>query len=107
MSSNKLKDQQKAQICIRVAEADKKLIDGADEMLQLLDVMSFASTVVSKWSGPFAKSSLLSPLPLADLFLYNKEQTLQLTARGTSTWFNKVMDMADLHLGHQAVVLVV
>lgn len=35
-----LSDSQKALICERVAEADKCLIDGADEYLQLLDVAS-------------------------------------------------------------------
>ncbi|GBG65194.1 hypothetical protein CBR_g49986 [Chara braunii] len=33
-------DEQKARICLRIAEADKCLIDGADEFLQLLDVAS-------------------------------------------------------------------
>lgn len=36
----RLPDSQKAQICERVAVADKCLIDGADEYLQLLDVAS-------------------------------------------------------------------
>lgn len=35
-----ISDEQKAQICERLAEADKCLIDGADEYLQLLDVAS-------------------------------------------------------------------
>ncbi|XP_031478470.1 replication factor C subunit 2 isoform X1 [Nymphaea colorata] len=33
-------DEQKAKICKRIAEADKRLIDGADEYLQLMDVAS-------------------------------------------------------------------
>ncbi|XP_058097451.1 replication factor C subunit 4 isoform X2 [Magnolia sinica] len=35
-----ISDEQKARICKRLAEADKCLIDGADEYLQLLDVAS-------------------------------------------------------------------
>lgn len=35
-----ISDEQKARICKRLAEADKCLIDGADEYLQLLDVTS-------------------------------------------------------------------
>ncbi|KAJ4700729.1 Replication factor C subunit [Melia azedarach] len=33
-------DEQKSRICKRLAEADKRLVDGADEYLQLLDVTS-------------------------------------------------------------------
>jgi len=40
-------DKHKATICIRIAEADKKLTDGADEFLQLLDVLSNASKALS------------------------------------------------------------
>lgn len=36
-----LSDVQKAHVCIRIAEADKKLLDGADEYLQLMDVLMF------------------------------------------------------------------
>lgn len=36
-----LNDTQKAQMCLRIAEADKKLVDGASEHFQLLDVTSF------------------------------------------------------------------
>lgn len=39
-------DVQKANICIRIAEADHKLTDGADEYLQLMDVLSFISTTI-------------------------------------------------------------
>ena len=31
-----------AAICVRLAAAEKRLLDGADEFLQLLDVCSFA-----------------------------------------------------------------
>jgi replication factor C subunit 2/4 len=42
-------DAQTAHICIRLAEADHKLIDGADEYLQLMDVLSvIGSAVVDK-----------------------------------------------------------
>lgn len=36
----KLSDSQKAKLCLRIAEADKKLVDGASEHFQLLDVAS-------------------------------------------------------------------
>lgn len=39
-------DLQKSKICIRIAEADHKLVEGADEYLQLMDVLSFVSTVI-------------------------------------------------------------
>ncbi len=39
-------DTAKAKICIRLAEADKKLIDGADELLQLMDILSFIATTI-------------------------------------------------------------
>jgi replication factor C subunit 2/4 len=41
-----LSDVQKAKICLRLAEAQKKLIDGADEFLQLLDVLSYSSNCI-------------------------------------------------------------
>lgn len=40
MLAEDISDEQKARICGRLAEADKCLIDGADEYLQLLDVAS-------------------------------------------------------------------
>ncbi|KAI9906372.1 hypothetical protein PsorP6_004143 [Peronosclerospora sorghi] len=41
----KLSDAQKAKICLRIAEADKKLVDGASEYFQMLDVASYAMRV--------------------------------------------------------------
>ena len=35
-----MSDVKKAKVCLRIAEADKKLTDGASEYLQLLDVAS-------------------------------------------------------------------
>ncbi|CAK9168733.1 unnamed protein product [Ilex paraguariensis] len=35
-----ISDEQKARICKKLGEADKRLVDGADEYLQLLDVAS-------------------------------------------------------------------
>ncbi|KGN54543.1 replication factor C subunit 4 [Cucumis sativus] len=40
IEDNDLQDEQKARICKKLAEADKCLVDGADEYLQLLDVVS-------------------------------------------------------------------
>ncbi|KAJ3676319.1 hypothetical protein LUZ60_003731 [Juncus effusus] len=40
VNSDDLSDEQKAKICKKLGEADKCLIDGADEYLQLLDVSS-------------------------------------------------------------------
>ena len=37
-----LKDKQRARICTALAEADKCLVDGSDEFLQLLNVASVA-----------------------------------------------------------------
>ncbi|GFZ09812.1 ATPase family associated with various cellular activities [Actinidia rufa] len=41
-----ISDEQKAKICKKLAEADKCLIDGADEYLQLLDVASITMRVL-------------------------------------------------------------
>eukprot|EP00238_Polyblepharides_amylifera_P013671 CAMPEP_0196593792 /NCGR_PEP_ID=MMETSP1081-20130531/76582_1 /TAXON_ID=36882 /ORGANISM="Pyramimonas amylifera, Strain CCMP720" /LENGTH=344 /DNA_ID=CAMNT_0041917877 /DNA_START=192 /DNA_END=1226 /DNA_ORIENTATION=- len=51
-----LSDWAKAVICSRMAEADKQLVDGADEHLQLLDVASAAmcAAVGSKQAGTWA-----------------------------------------------------
>lgn len=43
VKADNITDKHKAAISIRIAEADKKLTDGADEFLQLLDVLSYAS----------------------------------------------------------------
>lgn len=40
VEENDISDEQKARICQKLGEADKCLVDGADEYLQLLDVMS-------------------------------------------------------------------
>ncbi|CAK9881086.1 hypothetical protein BDL97_08G049700 [Sphagnum fallax] len=40
IQSTEMSDEQKARVCERLAEADKCLIDGADEYLQLIDVAS-------------------------------------------------------------------
>ncbi|KAG7031660.1 Replication factor C subunit 2, partial [Cucurbita argyrosperma subsp. argyrosperma] len=40
IEAHDLQDEQKAKICKKLAEADKCLVDGADEYLQLLDVVS-------------------------------------------------------------------
>ncbi|KAH7428265.1 hypothetical protein KP509_10G083800 [Ceratopteris richardii] len=42
VANEDLSDLQKAQVCERIAQADKCLIDGADEYLQILDVASGA-----------------------------------------------------------------
>lgn len=41
-----LSDSAKGRVLGRLAEADKKLVDGADEFLQLLDVASHTQLVV-------------------------------------------------------------
>jgi len=46
ITSTDMTDEQKAAVCIRIAESDKKLIDGADEFLQLMDVLSTLSTAI-------------------------------------------------------------
>ncbi|CAB4297384.1 unnamed protein product [Prunus armeniaca] len=40
VESDDISDEQKARICKKMGEADKRLVDGADEYLQLLDVAS-------------------------------------------------------------------
>ncbi|KAJ8450308.1 hypothetical protein Cgig2_004765 [Carnegiea gigantea] len=40
VEADDISDEQKARICKKLGEADKCLVDGADEYLQLLDVMS-------------------------------------------------------------------
>lgn len=41
MKRSELSDIQKAQSCLRIAEADSKLIDGGSEYFQILDVGSY------------------------------------------------------------------
>lgn len=45
LDSAKLRDAQKARVCLRIAQADKKLVDGASEHFQLLDVASYIMRV--------------------------------------------------------------
>ncbi|KAJ8503465.1 hypothetical protein ON010_g19083 [Phytophthora cinnamomi] len=45
LALEKLSDVQKAKISLRIAEADKRLVDGASEHFQLLDVASFAMRI--------------------------------------------------------------
>lgn len=40
-------DVAKAKICVRIAENEHRLIEGADEYLQLMDVMSFAAQTMA------------------------------------------------------------
>ncbi len=49
IESKDFSDLHKAKICIRLAEADKKLVDGADELLQVCarDVRRFVGVGVS------------------------------------------------------------
>mmetsp|Transcript_10382 Transcript_10382/g.19672 ORF Transcript_10382/g.19672 Transcript_10382/m.19672 type:complete len:331 (+) Transcript_10382:51-1043(+) len=46
MEDDTLTDLHKAKISVRLAESDCKLIEGADESLQLLDILSFISTTI-------------------------------------------------------------
>ncbi|TMW60652.1 hypothetical protein Poli38472_000694 [Pythium oligandrum] len=45
LNHTKLSDVQKAKLCLRVAEADKKLVDGASEHFQLMDVTSYVMRI--------------------------------------------------------------
>uniref|UniRef100_K3W771 AAA+ ATPase domain-containing protein n=1 Tax=Globisporangium ultimum (strain ATCC 200006 / CBS 805.95 / DAOM BR144) TaxID=431595 RepID=K3W771_GLOUD len=45
LTNAKLSDTKKAKLCLRIAEADKKLVDGASEHFQLLDVASYIMRV--------------------------------------------------------------
>ena len=46
LRDNSLKDPQKAKVCQVLAEADKDLIDGSDEFLQLVHVASYTQRVL-------------------------------------------------------------
>jgi replication factor C subunit 2/4 len=46
LKDQSLKDPQRARICTVLAEADKCLVDGADEFLQLLHVASVAQQAI-------------------------------------------------------------
>ena len=50
--SDTISDVQKAHIATRLSEADKSLIDGGDEVLQLQDVAALASRVLQPGGGP-------------------------------------------------------
>ncbi|TYZ67091.1 hypothetical protein PybrP1_009773 [[Pythium] brassicae (nom. inval.)] len=45
LANAKLSDAQQAKVCLRIAQADKKLVDGASEHFQLLDVASYIMRV--------------------------------------------------------------
>jgi replication factor C subunit 2/4 len=45
-----LNERSKAEIAIRIAEAEKNMIEGADEYLQLMTVFSLAVTVMEQSS---------------------------------------------------------
>ena len=47
MRDSTIGDVAKAKICVRIAENEHRLIEGADEYLQLLDVMSFAAQTMA------------------------------------------------------------
>lgn len=47
LKESSLKDTQRAAVCTALAEADKCLVDGADEFLQLLHVASVAQQAIS------------------------------------------------------------
>eukprot|EP00808_Paulinella_micropora_P032293 g19859.t1 len=46
-ADNTIADAGKAVIAIRIAEAEKRLLDGADEYLQLMDVLSYICTTIN------------------------------------------------------------
>lgn len=46
LRDTKLQDKQRARICTALAEADKCLVDGSDEFLQLLHVASVAQLAI-------------------------------------------------------------
>lgn len=45
LANTKLSDVQQAKTCLRIAQVDKKLVDGASEHFQLLDVASYIMRV--------------------------------------------------------------
>eukprot|EP00455_Lapot_gusevi_P037227 TRINITY_DN4157_c0_g1_i6.p1 TRINITY_DN4157_c0_g1~~TRINITY_DN4157_c0_g1_i6.p1 ORF type:complete len:356 (-),score=54.69 TRINITY_DN4157_c0_g1_i6:28-1056(-) len=47
INDDTLSSTEKARMCLRMAEADKKLCDGADELLQLMDVLSYSISSLS------------------------------------------------------------
>ena len=46
LQDTSLQDKQRARICTALAEADKCLVDGSDEFLQLLHVASIAQLAI-------------------------------------------------------------
>jgi replication factor C subunit 2/4 len=50
--SELLEDEMKAEICLKLGEVEKKLIDGADEWLQLSHCISVATIVCSTKPEP-------------------------------------------------------
>ncbi|KAF6147957.1 hypothetical protein GIB67_001532 [Kingdonia uniflora] len=53
VEANDLSDEQKARICKKMGESDKRLIDGADEFLQLMDVASATMRAVCNMQEEF------------------------------------------------------
>lgn len=51
IDSNELDDEGKAQVAIRIADAETKLIEGADETLQMIDVLSVLMAAYSTHSN--------------------------------------------------------
>ena len=48
IESPDINDTQKADVCIKIAAAEKCLVDGSDEYLQLMDVCGASLTVLKK-----------------------------------------------------------
>eukprot|EP00958_Prasinococcus_capsulatus_P002040 scaffold184_cov379-Prasinococcus_capsulatus_cf.AAC.3 len=48
LKSAEIKDDKKADVCIKIAEAEKCLVDGSDEYLQLMDVCGAAMKALKK-----------------------------------------------------------
>ncbi|XWS21665.1 hypothetical protein CRYUN_Cryun30bG0074000 [Craigia yunnanensis] len=57
VEADDIQDEQKARICKSLAEADKRLVDGADEYLQLLDVASNTMRALCNMPQEFAFES--------------------------------------------------
>ncbi|CAI9106121.1 OLC1v1005190C3 [Oldenlandia corymbosa var. corymbosa] len=65
VQSDDITDEQKSRICKKLAEADKCLVDGADEYLQLLDVTSNTMRAICNLPEQFSYESLVCNWPLA------------------------------------------
>ena len=53
-SDSEVSDVVKSKVALKMAEVEKKLIDGASDKLQLLDVASYISCVVNGTPTPWA-----------------------------------------------------